>query len=497
VSSVWVRSDPLPLWRAALGGMLAISAGIGTALLLRVASDGAALVLLAMLGLVVAASLAFLMWRADPAWTLTAGLVLSPLASNWQQVGIPGAASPDRLLLVAGIGAVLLRAPGTRGRPRRLVVTHVHIVLLLTILYAGVSAAAAGTLFERAAFFRLFDVFGVVPFLVFLVAPVAFHDARSREVLLAGLVGLGCYLGLVALFETAGPRALVVPQFILTESDPADHRAIGIFLDPVMNGTGMFVCGVAAAVALAVWRRPSARLLAGITIALCSTGVLFTLERSVWLGTIAGAVVGAVAVREIRRLILPFAVAGAVLVGASLTLVPGLSEHVHRRANDRATIWDRRNLATAANNMVAARPLVGFGWSTFERSSVDYFRQSADYPLDPNLGFSATTGGTFSIHNQLLSYAATIGLLGTALWLAGIVLGIRGAVLARGSPGLEPWRLALLPIVVFYFIVSTFIPPLLFPNLVLWFWIGVVWSAYNAGLTTPSAVAVRPGDGRS
>jgi O-antigen ligase len=474
-----------------MGGALAISAGIGTGLLLRVASGSAASLLLAVIGCLVAASLAFLLWRADPAWTLTAGLVLSPMASNWPQVGIPGAASPGRLLLIAGIGAVLLRAPGTRGKPRRLVITHVHYILLATVVYAGVSAAAAGTLFEKAAFFRLFDVFGVVPFLVFLVAPVAFHDDRSREVLLAGLVGLGCYLGLVALFETAGPRPLVFPRFILSASDPADHRAMGIFLDPVMNGTGMFVCGVAAAVALAVWRRPMARLIAGMTIALCFAGVLFTLERSVWLGTMAGAVVGAIAVRELRRLMLPFAVAGVVLVGASLALVPGLSEHVHRRANDRATIWDRRNLATAADNMIAARPLVGFGWSTFERSSVDYFRQSPDFPLDPNLGFSATTGGSFSIHNELLSYAATIGLLGTALWVAGILLGIRGAVLARGSPSLEPWRLALLPIVVFYFIVSTFIPPLLFPNLALWFWIGVVWSGYNAEPAGRSGVVLR------
>jgi O-antigen ligase len=477
----WRRAPgATPLWRFALGSALATSAGIGAALVLRVLPGGAFPVVLGVIALMVAASAAFVVWHADPAWTLTAGVVLSPLASNWTEVGIPGAVAPDRLLLMAGVAAVLLRAPGTRSRPRRLAVTHVHLILLVTIAYAGVSAAVAGTLFEKAAFFRLFDVFGVLPFLVFLVAPIAFHTARSREVLLAGLVGLGTYLGLVALFETAGPRALVLPGFILSAGDPADARAMGIFLDPVMNGTGMFVCGVAAVVALATWRRPMARLFAGTTILLCSAGALFTLERSVWLGCIAGAAVGALTVRKLRRRALAFAVVGAVLVGGSLVLVPGLSAHVHRRANDTATIWDRRNLATAATNMIAARPLVGFGWSTFERSSLDYFRQSADYPLNPNLGFSATTQGSFSIHNQLLSYAATIGLLGTALWLAGIVLAIRAALLVRGPTSLEPWRQGLLPIAVFYFVVSTFIPPLLFPNLILWVWIGVVWSGYYA-----------------
>jgi putative inorganic carbon (hco3(-)) transporter len=477
-SSLRLPAGPSSPWRLAVGSTLVITAGIGAGLLSRLLSGTAFSVLLVLIALAVAGSLAYLVWCADPAWTLTAGLVLSPLASNWPEVGIPGFAAPDRLLLLAGVATVLLRAPGTRGRPRRLAVTHVHLILLATVMYAGVSAAAAGTLFEKAAFFRLFDVFGVLPFLVFLVAPVAFHTARSRQVLVRGLVGLGAYLGLMALFETAGPRALVVPRFILSAGDPTDERAMGIFLDPVMNGAGMFVCAVACVIALATWRRSTARLFAGMTLLLCAAGALFTLERSIWLGCIAGAVVGAVTVRELRRLVLPVALAAALLVGGSLAFVPGLSAHVHRRANEQATIWDRQNLATAATNMIAARPLVGFGWSTFERSSLDYFRQSPDYPLNPNLGFSPTTQGSFSIHNELLNYAATIGLLGTGLWLAGIVLAVRGALLARGSPSLEPWRRAVLPIATFYFIVSTFIPPLLFPNLALWFWLGVVWSGH-------------------
>jgi O-antigen ligase len=473
-----LSAPTLPLWRGVMAGALAIAAGIGAGLLPSFVDDRADQALLGVLGLILMASVAVLVWRADPAWTLTAALVLSALASNWPRLGIPGVLSPNRLLLIAGIGAVLLRAPGTRGRPRRLIVTHVHWVLVATILYAVVSAAVAGTLFEKAAFFRLFDVFGVLPFLVFLVAPIAFRSAQDRGVLLGGLVGLGAYLGLVALLETTGPRALVYPRFILDAGSPTDHRAMGIFLDPVMNGTGMFICGVAAAIALAVWRRTSARLLAGATLLLCAAGELFTLERSVWVGAVVGAAIGALAVPGLRRLMLPLAVAGAIVVGGALLVVPGLSAHVHERANDRATIWDRQNLATAANHMIAARPLLGFGWSTFERSSLDYFRQSPNYPLDPNLGFSATTQGSFSIHNELLNYGATLGILGTALWLAGIAMGIIGAFRVRGSPTLEPWRLALLPVAAFYLVVSSFVPPLLFPNLVLWFWIGVVWSGY-------------------
>jgi putative inorganic carbon (hco3(-)) transporter len=476
-----VGTAPVPLWRGTLACALAIAAGIGAALAPGLLGGRASMVVFGLVALVLVAAVGFLLWRADPAWALTAALVLSPLASNWQNVGIRGAFAPDRLLLIAGIGAILLRAPGTRSLPRKIVVGPVHWILAATIVYAVMSAAVAGTLFERSAFFRLFDVFGVLPFMVFLVAPVAFWRPRSREVLLAGLVGLGAYLGLTAVFESVGPRALVFPRFIVDAGSPLDPRAMGVFLDPVMNGTGMFVCGVAAAIALATWRRPSARLIAGLTLLVCVAGTLFTLERSVWLGVVVSTAVATIAIPRLRRLALPLAVTGALVVGGALLVVPGLAEQADRRANDRATIWDRQNLAVAAGNMIAARPVLGFGWSTFERSSLDYFRQSAGFPLEPNLGFSETTQGSFSIHNVFLNYAATIGLLGTGLWLAGLAFALGGAFRAPRSPSLEPWRLGLVPVTVFYLIVSSFIPPLLFANLVLWFWIGVVWSGYYRG----------------
>ncbi len=465
-----------------------------------VIEHGSALFPRAML-LVAAASVAYLVWIIPPWVTLTAGVVLSPLASNWKLLGVPGGESPDRLLLVGGIAVVLLRGPGARTVPA-LRFRTTHAVLGLALLYATVSAAAVGTLINQAGFFRLFDAFGVLPFLVFFLAPAVFRTERSRSLLLTSLVALGAYLGLTALFEAANLNALVFPHFIVssTANDPSG-RSFGPFLEPVSNGAGLFDCGVAAAVAFVTWRRASARAFAAFTVTVCAAGTFFTLERSVWLGAItAVAVTAAIGVARVGRFAPGVAptialVAGAAAVaGVAFLFVPGLSHDAYKRATDQSTVYDRQNLTRAAENMIEARPLFGFGWSSFERRSLEYFQQSPDVPLNPNLAFSAATHGTFSVHNEFLDYTVTLGLVGASLWLIGLVLAVGGALRARAGPDAEPdlvrWRFALLPVLVFYLVIENAVPPALFPNLALWLWLGVVWVGYDR--RSPSGAAVAP-----
>lgn len=482
-------SSPTQARTLRAGGLLLL-AGIVIAFALRghavVTAHGAELWTQAML-LVGALSVMSLVWVLPPAATLTAAVVLSPLASNWSELGVPGAVSPDRLLLIGGIGVMLVRGPGARDLPRPSF-RPTHAVLAVVLVYALISAAAVGTLLQPAGFFRLFDAFGILPFLVFFVAPAVFASPRCRALLLAGLVALGAYLGLTALFEVTNLTGLIVPRFI-AEATAADSsgRAYGVFLEPVSNGAGLFDCGVAAAVAFASWRRPGARAFAALTVMLCGAGTFFTLERSVWLGTAAALLVTTVVFVLNARRAAPglAAIAGlvatvVVIAGAALWFAPGLAHDVTNRANDQGTVYDRRNLATAAQNMIAARPLFGFGWSTFEHRSLDYFEQSPDYPLNPNLAFSPTTQGTFSVHNEFLDYGVTLGLVGTTIWLLGLVLAIGGAFRAKTvTPGLERWRFALLPILVFYLVIENAVPPALFPNLLLWLWLGVVWAGYR------------------
>ena len=146
-----------------------------------------------------------------------------------------------------------------------------------------------------------------------------------------------------------------------------------------------------------------------------------------------------VAFARLRRFSVPVIVGGATALLLALVLIPGLSSKVQSRASDQGPVWDRENLTVAALNMVSARPLLGFGWSTFEQASAPYFQQSQNYPL------TATGAG---IHNYFLTYAAELGLVGLAIWVTGVAMGIFGTLTTRAPPELEPWRMAFLGLAV-------------------------------------------------
>jgi O-antigen ligase len=418
-------------------------------------------------GLLIAISVGYMVWRVEPAYSIGAAVVLSAFAGNWPRLGVPGPLSPDRLLLAGGILSVLVRSWRSADMPR-LRFTATHALLALAAAYALASAFFAGTLAQNASFLRLVDTFGIMPFLLFVTAPLAFRTQEQRRILMLSFVALGAYLGLTAVFETVKLDALVFPKYIL---DPhyGIHagRGRGPFVEAVTNGLALFTCGVVCAIAVSQWHARRARVLAGGIGLLCLVGVFLCLERSVWIGAGLGICVGMLATRGARRYLVVVIAALGIGVGAALLFVPGLHQRVTARIDQKETIWDRRNLARAAINMVDARPLVGFGWARFQKDSANYFQQAPDIPL---------TATTFGVHNTPLAYAADLGLIGVTLWGLGLLCGVGAGLAARGPPDLVAWRIGLLSVAVATLVVIDAVPPSAWPNRAIWLLAGVACS---------------------
>jgi putative inorganic carbon (hco3(-)) transporter len=441
------------------------------------------LVLLAVAVATVAA-LAYLSWVTHPAYVITGGLLLSTFSSNWGALGIPHGVAPDRYVLAAGIVGVLLRSPPMRHRSR-LRIEPIHWLLLASVVYVLGSAWSAGTLFQSDAAFKLIDRFGALPFVIFLVAPLAFPTRRERNILLTALVVWAGYLGLTAFFESVGPRALVFPRYIV---DPTygyqPGRAQGPFAESVENGFALYACAVASVVAVATWRRRGARIAAGVTAGLCMLGVVFTLTRSVWLGAAVASLLALLLVREARRYLVPtIAVAGLLVVGP-LTGVSGFSQRAQARVDNQGTVWERQNANQAAINMVQAKPLFGFGWNRFSTASPDYYQPAPNRPLE---------GRTQAqVHNAYLSNLAEIGMLGTALWLLGLVWGVGRSLTTRVDGDLRVWQIGLLAVAVCWAVVAFFVYPLSFTFTMLWLWAGIVGAGRKAAPEhVPSLVRAR------
>jgi O-antigen ligase len=414
---------------------------------------------------IAAAGAVALLATVDVAVVFSLAIVAAVLSGNSQYVGLP--IGPDRLLFAYGL--VLLAWRRWRGAEEAVPVRFgaAHWALLLAAAYAVVSALWAGTLLQHRGFYALLDRFGLVPFVMFLLAPAIFRTETHRRVLLVALVALGGYLGVTAVGEYLGIRALVYPKYILDPSLGIHFgRARGPFLEAVANGLALGMCGVAAALALSLWRGRWARLAAGSVLALCLVGAILTLTRAVWLGAALAAAVTLLWVPELRRFAAPAAVAAAGLALGVVLLVPGLAGKADERAGEQRPLWDRYNTNAAAVRMLAEKPILGVGWDHSRDINVQYLRQ-ADYPL---------TGAGLAIHNVFLSQATELGLLGALLWLVGLLLAVGGAIALRAPPELEPWRRALAPIAIVWFVAANFGPlGYAFPTLLLWTWAGIVW----------------------
>ncbi len=463
-----------PLLQASAGTIgLGLAAAPAYASAAGTGEPGAAAgLIVGLFGAIVAGAFIYGLLRLDPAWPLSIGIALTAFSGNWSALGAPPL---DRLVLALGIVSLIGRhVMGATGVRLRL--SPVHGLLAATLAYGVASSQWAGTLGEADSYFGLVDRLGALPFVMFLLAPIAFRTARQRSILVGSLTVLGAYIGVTAILETLDANAFIWPGYI---SDPGfglhPERARGPFVEAAANGLALLICGVAAVIAARSAERAQWRWFAGATAALCAFGSLLTLTRAVWIGTAIGLVIAMLVARELRRYVAPLAITGAAGVILALALIPSFAESAATREGESRPVWDRLNLIEAGGNMVADKPLFGFGWNRSERDAPPYFRQADDFPI---------TETNLRIHNVFLSNAVELGLIGTSIWLLGLAIAVGGAMLTRGPPELYPYRIGFIAIAVQWAVVANFVPLFfLFPNIVLWTWAGLVSCCYVEEIT--------------
>jgi O-antigen ligase len=417
--------------------------------------------------LIVGWALAYLGHHVSPSALVCVGLALGIFSGNWNDMHVP--IPLDRLFLAAAVAYLVLgrrRHTGDRSFELR----PVHLLLLVVVAWATISAISAGTLGSHSGFYALLDRWGVVPFLAFTLAPLLFGDERRRRMLVGTLVVVGAYLSITAIMEGAGLLRFVQPSFIQNPSLGIHFgRARGPFLEAEADGLAMLMCGVAAAMGSTMLVRRWARTASRIVVFTCGIGVILTLTRSIWIGAALAFLIWLVAHPATRRWAPVVVLGAAVLVAGMVLTIPSIHHKVVSRAQDSSPVWDRENTDAAALRAALSHPMFGIGWETFQTKGADYIRESS-YPL---------TGAGLEVHNVLLSHAAELGFPGAILWLWALLAAVGGAVFRRGPPELLPWRIGLACIAVPFLVVANLSPlSYTFPNLLLWLWAGVAGSGY-------------------
>jgi len=407
-------------------------------------------------------------WVIPASWSLCAGLALSMFGGNWQNLGLPSSVAPDRFVLGLALLAIAVRAPAAANRPR-MRFRPLYAVMYVAGAYAIASAIGYGTITQHAEIFDLLDRMGILDWFVFIFAPVVFVTAADRKVFLGTLVGMGIYLGFTGIFEILGPHSLVFPRYI-NNPKLGIHwgRARGPFLEAEVMGTALFGCILGSMIALRTFASRRARGLALLAIGVCTVSLILTFDRTTWLAVGIAAPLTLAMVPELRRYLLPIVAVTAAVVGISYFAIPTVREHIQLRANDSQTLRDRQAVDGAAEAMIMARPLFGFGWGRFIPVAQTYYQTSTAYSL--------WLEKPIPVHDVYLSIATDLGLVGLALWLVIVLGGVGGAVFSRRAPPeMRPWRIALGALFLEWLIAALTSPISgSFQVVIIWLWAGII-----------------------
>ncbi len=282
------------------------------------------------------------------------------------------------------------------------------------------------------------DGSGISLWLTFVSMPVGMYavtrleKVRDQDIgwFISGLIALGCYLAITAVFEITGFHGLVFPRYIANpELQEFLGRGRGPLLNPVGNGILITMAFVASLIKLIHADRLGKLTFSATTLILVA-GIYATLTRSVWVGALlATALIGLVYLPRWVRII---GLAMAVLCAAGFAM--GFSDNLlkikrdkHVTASDaEKSVQLRPLLVVIAYEMFKDRPVAGHGYRRYLKTSIPYHAvRNYDLPLEEVRGYVQ--------HNVLLAILVDTGLIGLSiivLWL--VIVSAIGWQLARG-----------------------------------------------------------------
>ncbi|MFK8111123.1 MAG: O-antigen ligase family protein [Rubripirellula sp.] len=314
-----------------------------------------------------------------------------------------------------------------------------------------------------------------------------------------GVIALGVYLAITAMFEISGLHGLVFPRFIVdAEVWEFYGRGRGPLMNPSGNGILMTI-GFVAAVVGCIYAKHRGKLIYGIFSLIMLVGVYATLTRSSWMGVFFALVV--IAMIYAPRGVRVFGLAMVILFGGMSAM--GFKDQLIRLKRDKnltaadaeKSIQLRPLLAIVAWEMFQDHPIIGHGYG-------HYFEHNDPYHNDRSYNLPLEQARTYAQHNVLLSVLVDTGLVGLSMFVAWLAMmtGI-GWQLAREATVQKEKRwvgMLILGTATAYLCNGMFQDVMIIPmvHMFLFFVAGVCVTVHQQGIKSAEHEAARPSPSR-
>jgi O-antigen ligase len=325
--------------------------------------------------------------------------------------------------------------------PARVASTLLYVVFLAQLVVSVRKAPRFGAIEKTMLAFLVVLVISVVtsgqkprwqfllagyfyPFLYYYFARTVMGHERQLRLVLAYLVVLGIYLGVMGIFEKLQWYDLVYPKFIVDPTREVaglaklGYRVRGIFLQPSVLGTVMTMAFFASYLYLGQIRNVYARVVQVVFVLVSIPTIFFTQTRSIYAGFLAGLIVAAVFSRRLR--VISIGVILAIMAGMMMkwdTL--GSEDRAAGGLGEMDTVEARMELAFVAAEVFMDSPLTGCGFMNFPEVSHLYNRPR-DVPFYGHI--DKPFGERVALHNMITTVAAEQGTLGLVPYLLMYIL---------------------------------------------------------------------------
>ncbi|WP_218933356.1 O-antigen ligase family protein [Rubripirellula lacrimiformis] len=253
---------------------------------------------------------------------------------------------------------------------------------------------------------------------MYLIARLVTVQQQDIQIMMIGMVGLGLYLAVTAVFEVYGVHGLVFPRYIVDgEVWEFFGRGRGPLMNPSGNGILISIALVAAALGF-VYAGRRGKLVYAVIVTVLMVGLYATLTRSAWMGGIAA--IGLVAMLYSPRWVRVLGLAMVVLFGGAFVM--GLKDQLVQMKRD-------KNLTAAdAQKSMALRPLLAIvAWEMFKDRPIaghgfgHYFAHNDPYHSQRGYDLPLEIARPYNQHNVVLSVLVDTGLVGASLFVGWLV----------------------------------------------------------------------------
>jgi O-antigen ligase len=342
------------------------------------------------------------------------------------QAGIklgPVTATPDRFWLMAmiGVAAYRWRMQGFDWKGIGALDLAIGLFFLWLIARTLPTLSLEPLKGQPPTMMHLINGYAVPMLLAYMVRHERIGE-RGWNGLAIVVVVLTCYLSVTAVLEILKLWSLVWPRYI---ADPLLGIHFGRARGPMLQSVRLGMCLVTGLTVLLVagywegrWGRTGKLMVASMApLFVLAIGLTYT--RSIWMALAATGLI-------LSWLWLPgrwrWALIGSVCLFGAIGVLGRGSDLVafkreYSEAETRQSTFMRACFAYVSAQMIADRPIAGFGFNQFQRENQPYLSdRSPDLQLETIRGYVH--------HNTFLSLAVDLGVIGLSLYL--LVLGLFG-----------------------------------------------------------------------